>query len=94
MRGAAGHAGAGADVTGGPGRAGQPIRLGNAVREYDAFLEPIAERLRAGASEEELTSFLETVVRDHLGLEPNHEREAALARELIDWYSGSEGSRT
>jgi hypothetical protein len=62
--------------------------------EYDAFLAPVTERLRAGASEEELTSFLETAVRDHLGLEPNHEREAALARDLLAWYSRSEGSRT
>jgi hypothetical protein len=57
--------------------------------EYDAFLEPIAARLREGAAEEELTAFLESAVREHLGLEPDREREAVLARELADWYSRS-----
>jgi hypothetical protein len=54
--------------------------------EYDAFLDPIAERLRQGVSEEELTAFLEGAVRDQLGLEPDREREANLARKLMDWH--------
>jgi hypothetical protein len=53
--------------------------------EYDAFLEPLEERLRAGASQEELTRFLEAAVRDHLGLEPDRAREEAFARELLEW---------
>ena len=57
--------------------------------EYDAFLEPIAERLRQGAGEAEMTEFLERAVREHLGLEPDREREAAAACRLVDWYSRS-----
>ncbi|MFL5910164.1 MAG: hypothetical protein ACJ768_06295 [Gaiellaceae bacterium] len=53
--------------------------------EYDALLDPLAERLRAGATEEELRAFLESAVREHLGLEPDPEREAGLARELAAW---------
>ena len=55
--------------------------------EYDAFLEPIAERLRQGVTEEELTAYLEGAVREHLGLEPDHEREQKLARKLMDWHA-------
>jgi hypothetical protein len=57
--------------------------------EYDVFLEPVAERLRAGATEEELSRFLADAVREHLGLEPDREREDALARELVGWYARS-----
>jgi hypothetical protein len=57
--------------------------------EYDAFLEPIADRLRAGATEEDLSAFLADAVREHLGLEPDPEREGALARELVGWYARS-----
>ena len=55
--------------------------------EYDVLLDPLAERLREGASEQELTAFLESAVREHLGLEPDREREAALARELAGWHA-------
>jgi hypothetical protein len=57
--------------------------------EYDAFIEPLADRLRGGASEEDLSAFLEDAVRDHLGLEPDPEREENLARSLKGWYSRS-----
>ena len=57
--------------------------------EYDALLDPLAERLRAGADEDELRAFLEAAVREHLGLEPDAEREAGLARELAVWRSRS-----
>jgi hypothetical protein len=53
--------------------------------EYDAFLEPLSERLRGGASAEELTDFLEGAVREQLGLEPDRDREADLARKLAEW---------
>jgi hypothetical protein len=55
--------------------------------EYDVFIEPLAERLRQGTTEEELTVFLESAVREHLGLDPDREREARLARELVDWHA-------
>ena len=60
--------------------------------EYDAFIEPIRERLRQGAGEAELTGFLEGAVREHLGLEPDREREAALARELVQWWQRANSS--
>ena len=55
--------------------------------EYDGLLGPLAERLRAGATERELAAFLETAVREHLGLEPDPEREAGLARDLAGWHA-------
>jgi hypothetical protein len=55
--------------------------------EYDALLDPLAERLREGATEQELTTFLEAAVREHLGLEPDREREAGLARDLAGWHA-------
>jgi hypothetical protein len=57
--------------------------------EYDSFLEPLAAQLRAGASEDEIVAFLETVVHDQLGLEPDRRREALLAHELVAWYARS-----
>ena len=60
--------------------------------EYDAFIEPIAERLRQGAGEAELTDFLEGAVREHLGLEPDRQREAALAHELVQWWQRASSS--
>jgi hypothetical protein len=73
------------------GVAGEP---GWPPDEYDAFLEPLANRLRDGVSEDELTTFLEGAVREHVGLEPDREREAGLARELVGWYSRSGHSGT
>ena len=55
--------------------------------EYDAFLEPVAGKLREGVTEEELTAFLEGAVRERLGLEPDRAREANLARKLVDWHA-------
>jgi hypothetical protein len=60
--------------------------------EYDAFLEPVAERLREGASADELAAFLDAAVREHLGLEPDAAREAAFAREVVEWYVRSTSS--
>lgn len=62
--------------------------------EYDSFIEPLTVRLREGASEEELTRYLEEAVRDQLGLEPDRDREAAFARELLAWYGGSHSADT
>jgi hypothetical protein len=62
--------------------------------EYDAFLEPLAERLRRGVSEEELATFLEGAVSEHVGLEADRDRESELARELLAWYSQSRHSDT
>jgi hypothetical protein len=62
--------------------------------EYDSFIEPLTARLREGASEGDLTEYLEDAVRDQLGLEPDREREAAFARELLAWYGGSQSVDT
>lgn len=57
--------------------------------EYDSFLEPLAARLRAGASERDIAAFLEDAVHEQLGLEPDRRREGHLAHELVAWYARS-----
>jgi len=48
----------------------------------------------SNALEGALATFLEGAVQEHLGLEPDRERETALARELVAWYSRSGHSAT
>jgi hypothetical protein len=60
-----------------------------AVDEYDGYLGPIGERLRSGASVEEVASYLTHVREDRMDLGPTgRERDTATAAHLVDWYSG------
>ncbi len=55
--------------------------------EYDDLLEPLRERLAAGASAGELAVFLERHVREHIGLDPDADREERFADRLVGWWS-------
>ena len=56
--------------------------------EYDELLEPLRERLSAGASAGELAVFLERWVADHIGLTPDADREERFAERLHAWWAG------
>jgi hypothetical protein len=61
------------------------------ANEYDALVDPLRERLDAGATAGELEVFLEAHVRDYIGLEPDVDRESRLANRLVDWYAARSG---
>jgi hypothetical protein len=61
--------------------------------EYDSLIEPLRERLDAGTSEGELEIYLEEYVRDHIGVEPDVDRESRLATRLVRWYAPGGGQR-
>jgi hypothetical protein len=54
--------------------------------EYDELIEPLHERLAAGATAGELAVLLERHVADHIGLEPDVDREERFAARLVDWW--------
>ena len=55
--------------------------------EYDELLEPLRERLARGATAGELAIFLEAHVREHIGLEPDVDREERFAERLVAWWA-------
>ena len=57
------------------------------ANEYDELIPALRERLDAGATAGELEVFLEAHVREHIGVEPDVQREARLAERLVDWYA-------
>jgi hypothetical protein len=54
--------------------------------EYDELIEPLRARLEAGAPAGELAVFLERHVTEHIGLEPDPDREERFAARLVDWW--------
>ena len=54
--------------------------------EYDGLLEPLRDRLAAGATAGELAIFLERHVTEHIGLEADADREERFAARLVDWW--------
>jgi len=59
-----------------------------AADEYDSYLGQIARRLREGASEEELASYLATAT-DGMGLMRRPAADLSAAREMRRWYDES-----
>ena len=57
--------------------------------EYDDLLEPLRERLAAGATAGELAVFLERHVAEHMGLTPDADREERFAERLSAWWRDS-----
>jgi hypothetical protein len=57
------------------------------ANEYDGYLSPISDRLKSGASVEELASFLTRIREERMGAGPDRARDSATAALLIDWYS-------
>ena len=54
--------------------------------EYDELIEPLRERLAAGATAGELSIFLEQHVSEHIGLHPDVDREERFAARLVGWW--------
>jgi hypothetical protein len=54
--------------------------------EYDELIEPLRQRLAAGATAGELAIFLEQHVSEHIGLEPDVDREERFAARLVGWW--------
>ena len=57
--------------------------------EYDDLLDPLVERLSSGAQAGELAVLLEAHVRDHMGLDPEVDREERFAQRLVEWWAQS-----
>lgn len=58
--------------------------------EYDDLVEPLRERLAAGATAGELSIFLERHVTEHIGLDADADREERCAARLVEWWSSRE----
>jgi hypothetical protein len=69
-----------------------PIRVRGvpeAADEYDSYLGPIGARLRDGKSADEIAAYLTDVEENRMGLgfsEAARQRNATLARRLLDWH--------
>jgi hypothetical protein len=61
--------------------------------EYDDFVAPLHQKLLGGASAGELAIFLDEQVREHIGLEPDADREERFAARLVDWWAGGPSAR-
>jgi hypothetical protein len=57
--------------------------------EYDDLVGPLLARMSSGATAGELAVLLEAHVRDHIGLEPDVDREERFAQRLVDWWAHS-----
>jgi hypothetical protein len=56
-----------------------------AVDEYDDYLGPIAQRLREGASPEQIADYLATV-RESMGLGPDEQADLHASERIAEWY--------
>ena len=54
--------------------------------EYEAYVGPTMRRLEDGASVEEIADFLESVVSERMGLDPDREEAERFARRLDAWF--------
>ena len=59
-----------------------PIGVGHipeAIDEYDSYAFHVWSRLKAGGTAEEVAAYLTWAVGDHIGLEPDPQRERKIA---------------
>ena len=54
--------------------------------EYDELIEPLRDKLAAGAPAGELSVFLERHVTEHIGLKADADREERFAARLVEWW--------
>jgi hypothetical protein len=54
--------------------------------EYDDLIAPLREQLSAGTTAGELAVFLEGWVAEHMGLNPEVDREERFAERLCAWW--------
>ncbi len=68
-----------------------PISVGDAPEasdEYAGYAAPLLGRLLAGASEAEVFSWLGSVARDRMGLDPDSRSDRAAAASVLAWWDG------
>jgi hypothetical protein len=69
-----------------------PIGLGESRSsvedEYDCIFGDVMPLLRKGASEEEITDFLNRLLPEHFGLESQPREAKVFARRIISWWEG------
>jgi hypothetical protein len=54
--------------------------------EYDSYLGPIAERLRSGASAEEISAYLKHVTYGRMATTQDPEVIVTAAQRIVEWY--------
>jgi hypothetical protein len=59
-----------------------------AADEYDSYLGPIAQRLREGASPDDVADYLGTA-RDGMGLPAAKSQDGSIGRRICEWYATS-----
>jgi hypothetical protein len=59
-----------------------------AVDEYDSYLGPIADRLRSGASLEQIADYLRRA-REGMGLDPDARTDVRASKRIAEWYQAS-----
>ncbi|HEU4970647.1 MAG TPA: hypothetical protein VFT35_01760 [Gaiellaceae bacterium] len=64
-----------------------------AADEYDSYGLQVAGKLRAGASVDEVASYLSHVRRDLMGLLSHAEADKAAAERIVGWYLSTSGER-
>jgi hypothetical protein len=55
--------------------------------EYDGLIDPLRERLAAGATAGELSIFLEQHITEHMDLPADADREERFATRLVEWWA-------
>lgn len=60
-----------------------------AADEYDCLMDPLVRQLDDGASAGTIAAWLCRELGEHFGLDPDPERETALAAELTAWWSAA-----
>jgi hypothetical protein len=56
--------------------------------EYDCMISPLMRQLYEGADEGSIRSWIVGEVQGHFGMRSVSEREARLARNLVNWWPG------
>jgi hypothetical protein len=57
--------------------------------EYDCLIGPVLARLRAGAGQVDIASFLHAELQGHFGMTPPFDGIDATAMRLVDWWGTS-----
>lgn len=55
--------------------------------EYDCLIGPLVDRLREGASAKTIGQWLMREVEQHFGLDAELDRERAVAKAVVSWWS-------
>jgi hypothetical protein len=65
------------------------LGVAQAADEYDGYLGPIVQRLRAGDDSNAIAALLSGIVSERMEARPDSAACEATARTLVDWYAGA-----